>query len=454
MTIDTYSRHTQADLGLDDDQWFELREFLEEIETSLSEVSGSYPQVVEIEEGPPRISSNGEFCPWGWVGTYPGDIVVTPGKISESTYDLMLRDLRGWVEMMGADLMQASLPLSANLLVDSETRIAPYSRALIEYTETMIGSRLPVEVNRPQRKGYQPRGRPNFSETFRLRGQGSRQVVSDDVEFSFETLQNYLLVRFHAELLSEMQRLADQYDYYKDAFQKQMNYHQEFITSGIPGDLLDESMDILFSDPAVMTRLRREATDEMAEIVDLWEAYRRDVAFESNFADRLNTAIKPVSKVYELWCLGAIIDSLAARTGFEPEHSSIKRVYEFGDAVSLHYNRRLRSHSRYLSPMFGVGSGEPDFAIEHEGKIVWIGDAKFKTFQSMGLSDYRRFLVYLIDFVSHREEPEGTILYPAEEPAPKRHRVDGNTVTHVSARPDESQRIAQYIENKLSVGLA
>lgn len=454
MNIDTYSRHTQADLGLDDDQWFELREFLEEVGTSLSEVSDSYPNVVEIEEGPPRITSGDEFRPWGWVGTYPGDIVVTPGKIPESTYNLLLHDLRGWVEMMGADLMQASLPLSANLLVDSETRIAPYSRALIEYTETLTGSRLPVEVNRPQRKGYQPRGRPNFSATFRLQGQGSQQVVSDNVEFSFDTLQNYLLVRFHTELLSQMQGLADQYAYYKDAFRKQMNYHQEFITSGTPGDLLDESMNILFSDPTVMAQLRREATDEMAEIVDLWEAYRRDVAFESNFADRLNTAIKPVSKVYELWCLGTIIDSLTVRTGFEPEHSSIKAEYEFGEAVSLHYNRRLRRHSRYLNPMFGVGSGEPDFAIEHDDRIVWIGDAKFKTFQSMGLSDYRRFLVYLIDFVSHREKPEGAILYPADEPAPKRHRVDGNTVTHVSARPDESQRIAQYIECTLSLDFA
>jgi hypothetical protein len=250
-----------------------------------------------------------------------------------------------------------------------------------------------------------------------------------------------------------MQALADQYSYYKDAFRKQMNYHQEFITTGISGDLLDDSMNIEFSDPSVMTRLRREVTGDMAEIVDLWEAYRRDMAFESDLADRLNTAVKPVSKVYELWCLGAILDSLAARTGFGPEQDGIKPVYEFGDSISLHYNHRLRSHSRYLNPMFGVGSGEPDFAIEHDGKIVWVGDAKFKTFKSMGLADYRRFLLYLIDFVSHREEPEGAILYPADEPAPKRHRVDGNTVAYISTRPDESQRIARYIEQTLSLDL-
>lgn len=401
--------------------------------------------MAEIEEGPPRINSDGKFCPGGWVGTYPGGIEVTPKKISKKLYTEMMGDLQGWVEMLGANMMESSLPLSANFLADSETRLAPYSRALIDYTETLIGSRLPVEVSTQQRRGYQPRGRPNFEQTLRLKGQGSQEIVSNDVDFSFDALQNHLLVRFHAELLSEMQELAAEFTYYQDAFQTQIDYHREFVTSGIPGQLLERSLEIQFSDPEVMARLRREVRGGMAEIVDLWEAYRRDIAFETDFADRLNAAIKPASKVYELWCLGQILQSLSSILGREANDSSIETEFRFGRGVKLHYNRRIPSKSRYLNPMFGVGSGEPDFALEVDRQIVWIADAKFKTFDSMQLSDYRRFLVYLIDFLSPNKQTEGTILYPMDESTPISNTIRDYTVTHLSTRPDHRDRIQTYL---------
>lgn len=446
MNVSTYSRKTQTDLSLDASSWSELQQYLTDIGSALGSVSDDFPQVQEIEEGPPCINSRDQFCPGGWVGSYPGDVVVVPGKISEDEYSTMLDDLQGWIEMMGANLIRSSLPLSAEFLVDSDVRLSPYSEALIEYTEGLLSNRLPVEVTTTTQRGHNPSGRPDFQKTAQLQFQGSRQVVSRKVEFSFDSLQNHLLIRFHAELSAAMETLADEYDYYDDAFQHQINYHQNFITSGVADQLVDQSLQIDFSNPEVLGRLRREVTGDMAEVVDLWEAYRRDLAFETAIADRLNLAIKPVSKVYELWCLGAILDSLSVLVGRDPERSQLQNSFDFGEGFTLYYNRRLTKHSRYLSPMFGVGAGEPDFAIEQDGQIVWIGDAKFKTFGSMNIHDYRRFIVYLIDFLTSNKQSEGAIMYIDETPATRRHTVEEYTVSHIPLRPDRPDGLRSYFD--------
>lgn len=447
MKVSTYSRNTQEDLSLDASSWSELQQYLADIGDALGSVSDDFPQVQEVEEGPPHVNSKEQFCPGGWAGSYPGDVVVVPGKISEDEYSTMLGDLQGWVEMMGANLVRSSLPLSAKFLVDSDVRLSPYSEALIEYTEGLLSNRLPVEVSTTTQRGRNPGGRPDFEKTAQLQFQGSRKIVSRKVEFSFDSLQNHLLIRFHAELNAAMQSLADEYEYYDEAFQHQINYHQNFITSGIADQLVDQSLQIDFSNPEVLSRLRREVTGEMAEVVDLWEAYRRDLAFETELADRLNTAVKPVSKVYELWCLGAILDSLSVLIGRDPDHSQLRNSFDFGDGLTLYYNRRLTKHSRYLSPMFSVGAGEPDFAIEKDGRIVWIGDAKFKTFGSMNIHDYRRFIVYLIDFLAGDEQSEGAIMYIDETPATRRHTVADHTVSHVPLRPDRPDKLLSYFED-------
>ncbi|MHB9288114.1 hypothetical protein ACKVMT_13875 [Halobacteriales archaeon Cl-PHB] len=451
MNISTYSRYSQAELELSDAEWRQLTTYLGTIQQALQDEQAETAQVREIEEGPPRISDDGTFRPGGWVGVYPGEVTVEPGLISSDEYASLISDIQGWIEIIGATTVESSLPLSAEFLTDERVRLSSYSRALIEISESILAHRLPVDVSLEKRVGHEPRGRPLFAETQQRRAQGSRQVVSSDVEFSFESLPNLLLVRFHAELGAEMAELANTYDYYRDAFGHQVDYHREFIDTGIPSTLLEKSIEVDFADPNVLSQVRREATDQMAEVVDLWEAYKRDLAFEVDLKERLNTAIKPMSKVYELWCLGLLLQTLEELTGAGPiQRSGIEPEYTFAGELSLHYNRRIPSQSRYLGPMFGAGSGEPDFAIEYDRDIVWIGDAKFKSFDSMGLHDYRRFLVYLLDFLSPAKSTSGGILHIGDEQSTRRHQVRDYEVTHVNIRPDNPDTLAEYLGSVLS----
>jgi hypothetical protein len=176
----------------------------------------------------------------------------------------------------------------------------------------------------------------------------------------------------------------------------------------------------------------------MAEIVDLWEAFQRDVGMELSLSSNLNTAVKPISKLYELWCLGVLLDTLAEVCGRSPKNSeSVNREYRFGERVRLHYNRSLGRFSQYFKDELGIqnGPGQPDFALEVDGEIVWVGDAKFKT--EVRLGDYRRFLAYVVDLL-HPDEPS-SILYVSEEPKGQK-RVRDYDIDHIGLRPDARER--------------
>lgn len=441
--------YSQSDLGLDDDAWATLTTYVETIEAALREEVTAGRGVEAVEENPPRITEAG-FDPGGWVGLYPGDVTIVPRHLSDDEYRALLDETQDWVEVIGATTIAATLPLSTELLVDVRARLAAYSEALIELTETLRAHRLPVEVQRTRHRGFVPEGRPLFDATMRESAQGSRQVVSEQTRFSFDTLLNHLLVRFHVELLGEMQELAGQYDYYRTAFERQIDYHEGFVGTGIPSQLVDQAVETDFASPAVLAEARRQATDEMAEVVDLWEAFQRDLSMQLTLSNQLNTAVKPISKLYELWCLRIVLKTLTDLTGATPTRSdTIAGMYHFGDSMVLHYNRALRTHSRYFRKNLGVSTGKPDFALEVDGTLTWIGDAKFK--DKVRQDDYRRFLTYLVDLLG--PDRESSILYVADDPLGTTF-VRDYPIRHTSVRPRTREQASSHLTSTLNQALA
>jgi hypothetical protein len=442
MRIETHpgNPYDRSTLGLTETEWERLRRYVDSINEALSDDVTTGGGVEEVEEPPPRFTSEG-FDPGGWVGMYPGEVTVVPRHLSQEEYEQMLGDTQAWIEVIGASTIAASLPLSTDILIDARARYAAYSEALIELTEMIQAHRLPVEVQRTRQTGIEPEGRPLFDATIQASARGSRHVVSEELTFSFDTLLNHLLVRFHIDLLGEMQELAQEYPYYRAAFEHQIAYHEGFVATGIPNQLVEQAINTDFTSPALIAEARRGATAHMAEVVDLWEAFQHQIGMEVTLSNNLNTAVKPVSKIYELWCLKTLLDSLEQVTGITPTtRDSIDKVYRFEDSLKLHYNRYLGHHSQYLNPNLGVTPGEPDFAIEVDGEIVWIGDAKFKT--NVRGADYRRFLVYLVDLLT--PEQVSTILYVGENP-PDTTYIRDYPIEHFPLRP------ASYSKGRMQV---
>lgn len=446
MPYSTYGTYSKANLGYTDEEWEGLQAYLKSIQSALADSQKERPQSEHIEENPPQIAEEG-FKPGGWIGEYPGDVTIVPGRLNSTEFDQMLTDIQGWVEMVGADTISAALPLSSDIILDKRARLAGYSQALIEYTESIFAHRLPVSVERTRQREESPQGRPVISDTIRERAQGSQQVTTEDVEFSFETLQNYLLVRFHVELINQMQGLADQFTYYEDAFQNQIRYHEQFTREGIPSRLVDDALGIDFSDPRILSKVRRTASGEMAEVVDLWEAFQRVISMELQLAENLTSAIKPMSKTYELWCLSVLDEILSDLVGVDREiHSSLSGVFEYGSSVTLYYNRSLGRHSNYLRQGMNINPGEPDFAIEYERDLLWVGDAKYKTWSTLRLSDYQRFITYLVDLLP--TDHTGSILYIGGNSGPtKRAQTFSEfTIEHLALRPRTRDRCSEILQ--------
>jgi hypothetical protein len=170
----------------------------------------------------------------------------------------------------------------------------------------------------------------------------------------------------------------------------------------------------------------------MAEVVDIWEAFQQDISTGIRLSDSLNTAVKPISKLYELWCLGNLIEILEEITGKPPKALEISQIYRFGEGLTLHYNSSLGGLGNYFKNNLDInGPGKPDFAIEFDKEIVWVGDAKFKT--NIKKSDYQRFISYIIDLLP--PERTSTLLYVNPNPVRKRY-VRDYPIDHVSLRPD------------------
>ncbi len=443
MRVETHpgTPYDRSDLGVTESEWERLREYVGSINEALNEVATT-GGVAEVEESPPQFTDGG-FDPGGWVGIYPGEVTVVPRHLAEAEYEQMLADTQAWVEVIGASTIAASLPLSTDILIDARARLAAYSEALIELTEMIQAHRLPVEVQRTRQTGLEPEGRPLFDATIQASARGSRHVVSEELSFSFDTLLNHLLIRFHVDLLGEMEELAEAYPYYRTAFDNQIAYHEDFVTTGIPGQLVEQAINTDFTSPSLIAEAHRGATAHMAEVVDLWEAFQHQIGMEVTLSNDLNTAVKPISKLYELWCLKTLLDILEQITGNTPTaNDSISKAYRFGDSVTLHYNRYLGHRSQYLKPNLGVTPGEPDFAVEVEDEIVWIGDAKFKT--DIKGHDYRRFLVYLVDLLS--PEQSSAIFYVGDGSLGTAY-VRDYPIEHLSLRPESLEQNRQEIKN-------
>lgn len=448
--VDTYSKLDRGTSQLTDEQWRELQTYIEDLKKGLDRTTEELPGVERPDDRLPQIT-NSWFKPWGWIGEYPGSVRVRANQFDETEEQQLLNDVAGWATMIGGTTFQAAFPLGADVLVDHRDHIAGYSQALIELTEELTSGRLPTTVNKTRNQGHAPDGRPVFQETMQATARGSSEIVTESLEFSFDTPANHLLIQFHATLAERMRTLSESYQLYADAFERQLRYHDRFLTKPIPQQLFDTAITADLTKPGVLSELRHGSTGPMTEIVDLWEAFQRNRSLELEIRNHLNTAVKPISKVFELWCLGHLLETLEEITGSGMFTSKIKGRYRFGNEVELHYNRALDDYSEYLAKEFGVNPGEPDFALLRGDEVVWIGDAKCSTWNSLELKSYQRFFSYLLDLLE--EGRTGSLLYVDTNYGISNRQVRGYMVEHIPIRPTDTETGLSAIESRLMSAL-
>ncbi|KXB01428.1 hypothetical protein AKJ43_03390 [candidate division MSBL1 archaeon SCGC-AAA261D19] len=393
---------------LEPDEWKKLSKFLERV-SQLCEKK--YLKNYDIDESPPSISEN-KFKPNGWIGTYPGNVVIKPSRITSSEYQQMKEELTGWLEFLGPPSIEAFLPFFPSEILDLDSLLASYSEMLVNFTEILLAHGLLKEVKPKVRIGEEVRGKPVFKEIMKLKYRDPTKIASQHAEVSFRSLSNFLLSRFHAEVTSGLERISEASEFLKNELRPQLSYHYDFLGSEVPSNLLHKSLEMDFLNPETLDRARRESSPQMQEIVDLWEAFKGKMALELDIREKLDVAIKPMSKVYELWCLKKMCDFLSEVFEKEPEPpTSFPWKFDYGRGKNLYYNKRVHARSRFIKSGFGKYPGRPDLAIEVSDKIIWVGDAKYKPRENIGKEEYMRFLSYLVDYMPASKKSPGFIFH-------------------------------------------
>jgi len=418
---------------LRDINWNELTLLVRIIQKAYKNlVPPNYKEI--IEEEPPIITEE-TFNPRGWVGTYPvGDyrlqVIPKPDLLTKEQFKQIMKELAGWLELIGSffesfmSLVCPFEPIFRLLLC------MPYSRRLTEYTELAISHFIPRSITFSEYVGPELRGKPLWSKMPFIKAKDTKLLASSRIKFSFRTLPNLLLVRFHLDLLRDMKDLLGKLEglieegipSFLQYWKAYVRYHEGFISSRLWSDLLKESLEINFNSLEVLEKTRRLARGLWQEIIDLWEAYQSQRAFFFDLKERFDNSLKPLSKIYELWCFKKLCDLFKInREEITKFPCSISARY-LEKNIILHYNKRLGKFSEIMKKIPGASPGRPDFAIENKGKIVCIMDAKCKS--EIKTDDAQRFLSYLFDYMyPHSQKITGLIFYIPTETT-KRKLID------------------------------
>lgn len=461
-TFETYGAYTRCGEGMsdngynyevDNDDWSELQEYIQTMEAPTKSVTRSQG----IEEAPPRIRpQDGAFQPYGWVGEYPGGIEVVPDKVDDNSYKQLVDESRGLIESFGLRTAVAALPFSPDVLADARALYLRYSQSLIELTEELVSERLPLNVQEETHVGNELRGRPLFAQTVTIRSQGRPKTVSRSVSFNFETSANKLLVLFHRELRSRLASLIFDFEVQNKLIQRRLGYHENFLTNVIPEELRERKIGELELTINEQRALTETATGPVTDMVDLWDAYRRQLSTELDPAERYDSALKPASKVYELWCLLQILGILREEFGGENEGQSrgkLPSVFTFGDRIKLYYDRSLTQNSNYLKPLLRPASnlraGAPDFILTVDGTPRWIADAKFQRQGEVGLGGAQRFISYVVDYLKQSIPSNSTLLCVSETGEIKEGTIEGYRFSSIGFGPKTAETTSSILQDEI-----
>jgi hypothetical protein len=376
-----------------------------------------FPPEDWIEEAPPTIDDK-TFRPGGWVGLYKvGEdfIKVTPDpeKLPPEGFEAIKRELVGWSEYIGPFLEDFLGQYADEALFRWLLNLA-YSRQLIEYTEILLSHFIPRDVLTVEYVGRELRGKPYWKKTLTLKAKEGHLLVSKKAIFTLRTMYNFLLTRFHSELLGNLKELFAKLSEENipqpfSAWKTYQAYHEDFINYHVWADFLEQSLQLDFESPEVMERVRHTVKGEVLEITDLWEAYSANKTFLADFGNKFDTALKPLSKIYELWCFKKICEILKI------DQKQIKKFpcrINFkinGKNAKLNYNttKGIEKYSGIMKQI-PVQPGRPDFIIECNKKIACIIDAKCQT--QLETEDIQRILSYMLDYMYPHQKKLLTII--------------------------------------------
>lgn len=439
-----YSRIYKSDMGQDWDELVDYFKFLKFF---------SKKKEYDIEERPSiKKSEDGEYIELGgFVGTYTFQsakqlkILPNEQKLSSDEFQYLIKEISHWISMFSAPFQNCALKILNPVDLDIELVII-YSELLIKLTENAFSEYIPPAVEKIRYDSPNILGKICIPQTILCRTTGKLSYISQRIKINFENLLRILLIRFHSEVFQDLKR--KEYDILNEevlrkddiysiqiirTIRNYKKYHYDLISSELYRRFLDVSFEIDFTRSEVLLKLKEQASrsPSFLDIIFLWEAYINKhliAPYISSFLKGKNM-LKPLSKLFELWCLKTVLETLQGENYFGDfiDPKELNGEFNFnqkykGWSLSVLYNITPEKsnlikdiQSKYN---FGVSSSKkPDitliFSNEHDEEIYLIIEVKYKLSNTINNDDLHRFLFYLLDFgsLSKKNKVEGILLY-------------------------------------------
>ena len=422
MTYWEYQSIKRDDLSEED--WKELSAYTELLAQRCRETRYDLEEHPEMTEHEINLRS---FVGFYKFGSGNGLLVkYKEYKLNQKDFLAIAREIAEWGAMLGSPFLKTLLKICSPLTGEYEIALA-YSDLLRRYTETALAEYIPPIIEKRRYVAPVPLGKIHVPRTITLMSTGQMQYVSQRVKVNVINLPLLLMIRFHAEMIRELSFLQKTFETEEErpsiqptrAIFHSKVYHQSFLAPEFRQKLLDMAYDMDFRSSDILEKIRRQASTSpsISDIVVLWEAFVGRRTLLSKVVDALTVGyeLKPLCKLYELWCLRILLEVLKELLGDYRAPSRLPGRFIFqsmGLKVEVLYNIPP-GESKIVRKLKRAGLGvstrkRPDFTIKFVApsgrRITIVSDAKYRLREGIGDDDLNRFLRYLVDYAGFSEE--------------------------------------------------
>lgn len=386
-----------------------------------------YPEL-DVEAPPPHVELAANRVNIGqWIGWFElhsetlGSPVLfsTVPKVGFEAFNRMWNEVLEMIRSLGLPTVRV---LWKNLLGDtSPTATLSHSYMLSRLTELSILEGMPRTAVTERFVAESLLGTPDVLGTAREQSRGRPYVVSRRVKVAPAALPMLLLVKFNLLVLRDLERWRRDFAPHDGLrpLVEMMNRlslpHRLFLGEEDSLALIDWATDIDLESPDAFEQLRASfrRNDWLRRVADQYEVYLNQGRVGQYLLDRnrSNLPVQPIpsSKLYEVWTLRLVLESLLQQRGLRwadirsretpTERGSVLNL----DGVQVGYNVDDPSWSYILGRLHR--SVRPDLMISRHGGRAVV-DAKYRRWDDVAAADLERLLAYLVDYSQPQKEDE------------------------------------------------